>query len=236
MLGPQLHQLLPDLLEIVEDRPIFELELSDHRFQLAEEGKLREVHRKLMALKGQIEGLGLQFCEVVLEQHAMQSSLAGQQIAVPVVVGQLLGKHPFFVHPAAPVQVEGPRVLVLVLQPASVEQHSLQPNILRVKDEDLVNSLNAQSPPVLRNQVVESLALAIDDKIHIRASLLIPFLLIPSSLYLIAHLTLVLHEVIWLELRGDDVCALVEHGSLLKADAGDWRVLGCFLGGQRGEL
>ena len=71
LFGPQLHQFLPDLLEIVEDRPIFELELSDHFFQLAEEGKLREVHRKLMALKGQIESFGLQLCEVVLEQHAM---------------------------------------------------------------------------------------------------------------------------------------------------------------------
>lgn len=85
-----------------------------------------------------------------------------------------------------------PGILVLVLQPTPIQQHSPQPEILRIEDKDLINRLNAQSPPILAYQIIESLAFPIDDEVNIGASFLIPFLLLPPSLDLIAHLTLIL--------------------------------------------
>lgn len=108
------------------------------------------------------------------------------------MVGYLFRKHPFFVHPVAPYQMKRLRILVLVLQPTPILQHSPQPEIFRIKDKDFTDRLNSQSPPILAYQIIESLALPIDDKIHICASLLIPFLLIPSSFDLITHLALIL--------------------------------------------
>lgn len=108
------------------------------------------------------------------------------------MVGYLFRKHPFFVHPAAPDQMKRPGILILVLQPTPIQQHSPQPEIFRIEDKNFTDRLNAQSPPILAYQIIESLALPINDKIHVRASFFIPFLLIPSSFDLITHLALIL--------------------------------------------
>lgn len=140
----------------------------------------------------------------------MQSCLAGEEVAVHVMIGQLFRKHTLFVHPAAPYQMKRLRILIFVLQPASIEQYSLQPEIFRVEYKDLIDGLDTQSPPIFRNQIVEILALAIDDEVYIGTSLLIPFF-ITGCLDLSGHLTFILNEVIRVELGSDDVCTLMEH-------------------------
>lgn len=109
------------------------------------------------------------------------------------MVGQLLRKHPLFVHPATPIQMKGSRFFVLVLDPSSVYEYSFQPKILRVEDKDLIDCLNVQPSPILGYQIIESLAFPIDDEVHVCASLLVPLFPLTSYLDLVGHLAFILN-------------------------------------------